>query len=410
MKNEWKRAVASFLALALVAVLCLSCDGGGKGVTITIGELADFTGPGAPAEKTLAFITQDMARYYNDENLIPGVKVKVAAYDTQFDPARILLGYDWCKNRGAKVVITLEPSTADALKPFAERDKVVIAAMGAFPVVFEPPGWVFGFSNTQTWAMKSLLQWVSENDWDYDQGIPKLGLAGWSDPASHNLDEAIKEYIEKHPGEFDYLGGYFSAVGTMTFRGEAEKLKDCDYVTSGSGFAIPYILRELRAKDSKARLIDATGSVGSFKGFYVDLVGWKVIDGTLFTNQSIYWNESTPIVDLVKELLYQYRPSEAEEIINAGVGYVGAAHQMIAILEVLQQAIQKVGAENFDDGQAFFDAALSYRTASSMWEGYREWGFGQTKRYLMDHNVIYEFSAEAQDLVRVTDWLPQIKE
>jgi hypothetical protein len=45
-----------------------------------------------------------------------------------------------------------------------------------------------------------------------------------------------------------------------------------------------------------------------------------------------------------------------------------------------------------------------------MWEGYREWGFGQTKRYLMDHNVIYEFSAEAQDLVRVTDWLPQIKE
>jgi hypothetical protein len=410
VKNEWKRAVASFLALALVAVLCLSCDGGGKGVTIVIGELTDFTGPAGPACKPIHYAIQDMARYYSEDALIPGVKVKIATYDTKTDPARELLGYEWCKGRGAKVIISYMPGAAEVLKPFAERDKVVIAALGALPSAFEPPGWVFGFSNTQFWAMKSLLQWVSEYQWDYDtQGIPKLGLAGWSDPSSHNIEAAIKEYIEKHPGKFGYVGGYFSPVGTMTFRGEAEKLKDCDYVTSGSGFAIPYILRELRAMDSKARLIDATSSVGSFKGFYVDLVGWKVIDGTLFTNQSIYWNESTPIVDLVKELLYQYRPSEAEEIINAGVGYVGAAHQMIAIFEVLQQAIQKVGAENFD-GQAFFDAALSYRTASSMWEGYREWGFGQTKRYLMDHNVIYEFSAEAQDLVRVTDWLPQIKE
>jgi hypothetical protein len=411
MKSGWKRGMACLLSLVLVTVFLLGCGGGGEGgkVTITIGELTDFTGSAAQAVKTIHYVLEDIARYYNEENLIPGVKVKIAAYDTQMDPARELIGYQWCKGRGAKVMIALLPGTAEVLKPFAERDKVVIAAMGAFPVVFEPPGWVFGFSNTQTWAMKSLLQWVSENDWDYDQGIPKLGLAGWSDPASHNLDEAIKEYIEKHPGEFDYLGGYFSAVGTMTFRGEAEKLKDCDYVTSGSGFAIPYILRELRAKDSKARLIDATGSVGSFKGFYVDLVGWEVIDGTLFTNQSIYWNESTPIVDLVKELLYQYRPSQAEEIINAGVGYVGAAHQMIAIFEVLQQAIQKVGAENFD-GQAFLDAAIDYKTTSALWQGYPQWGFSQTKRYLVDHNLIYEFSAEAQDLVRISDWLPQIKE
>ena len=49
-------------------------------------------------------------------------------------------------------------------------------------------------------------------------------------------------------------------------------------------------------------------------------------------------------------------------------------------------------------------------TTSATWQGYPEWGFSQTKRYLMDHNVIYEFSAEAQDLVRVTDWLPQLKE
>ena len=72
MKNEWKRAVASFLALALVAVLCLSCDGGGKGVTIVIGELTDFTGPAGPACKPIHYAIQDMARYYSEDALIPG--------------------------------------------------------------------------------------------------------------------------------------------------------------------------------------------------------------------------------------------------------------------------------------------------------------------------------------------------
>jgi len=29
---------------------------------------------------------------------------------------------------------------------------------------------------------------------------------------------------------------------------------------------------------------------------------------------------------------------------------------------------------------------------------------------LVDHVVIFEFSAEAQDLVRITDWLPIVKD
>ena len=62
MSYVWKRAVASFLALALVAVLCLSCGGGGKGVTITIGELTDFTGSAAPAVKSIHYVIEDIAK------------------------------------------------------------------------------------------------------------------------------------------------------------------------------------------------------------------------------------------------------------------------------------------------------------------------------------------------------------
>ena len=109
----------------------------------------------------------------------------------------------------------------------------------------------------------------------------------------------------------------------------------------------------------------------------------------------------------MNQLLYKYRPDEAEDIIYTGVGYVGAGHQVIAIFEILRQAIEEVGAENFD-GQAFYNAALEYETTSPIWEDYPVWSFSETKRYLVDHIVVDEFDAEAQDLVRITDWLPLV--
>lgn len=154
----------------------------------------------------------------------------------------------------------------------------------------------------------------------------------------------------------------------MSPRGEAEKLEDCDYVTSGSGTAIPYILRELRSMNYRARLIDATDSVSSFKGFYVNLVNWEVLDGILFTNLSILWNKSTPIVELVKDLLHQYHLSEAEQIINACV------------------------------------------TTKIHIEGYPDKSFSETKRGNVDYARIYEWKAEGEHLVSRSDWIPLIGE
>ena len=408
MKCRCKIAAVFLLVLVMVVPLSFGCGGGGGGkVTITIGELTDFTGIAAPAVKTITYITQDIARYYNDENLIPGVKVKIAAYDTQYDPSRIVPGYDWCKNQGAKVIITLFPGDPDVLKPFAETDKVIIAAMGVNPEAFDPPGWVFGFSNANVWATKTLLKWISDNDWDYGQGISKIGMAAWNDPLGVLVDKATKEYVQNHPGKFDYVGAYHAPAGTVIFAAEAKKLEDCDYVTSG-GYPSIYLLRDLRAIGSKAKMIDGVSSMLSYKKLFVDVVGWEGVDGTLTTNESWYWNDSSPFVDLAKELLQRYRPSQAVEIMDAG-GYVGPATQVIAIFEVLQQAIQKVGAENFD-GQAYFDAAIDYKTTSPIWKGCPQWGFGQTKRYLIDHHALYEFSASEQDVVRITDWLPQLME
>jgi hypothetical protein len=376
----------------------------GEPVTITIGELTDLTGPASSALIPVLYATEDIVRYYNDERLIPGVKIKLAAFDNRSDPARDVPGYDWLQGKGAGLIIASLSTTAQTLRPFAERDKLpIIVLAGTIPVVMEPPGSVFAINCPPRYETNTLLRWVGEEHWDYTKGIPKLGLVGWVSADVVEMETAIREYSQAHPDKFAYVGGFLAPVGTLSWSGQVEALKDCDYIcTTGSPMAT--LMKQFQSAGYSATFIGPSAA-SAYRGLLVDQLGYEALDGTLFANESLWWNESTPIVDLAKELLYRYRPSEAEEIINRGNGYVGAVHQVIAIFQILEQAVAEVGAENFNS-QAFYDAALKYKTEGPMWEGYPQWGFSQIRRYLTDHIVIYEFSAEAQDLVRVSDWLP----
>ncbi|MBM3302557.1 MAG: hypothetical protein FJY85_21725, partial [Deltaproteobacteria bacterium] len=135
-----------------------------------------------------------------------------------------------------------------------------------------------------------------------------------------------------------------------------------------------------------------------------DLCGWARLDGTLTGSVSLTWHEETPIVDLAEKLLRTYRSGRANEIMRASHSYVGACQQVVSILDILRVAVEEVGAENFD-GQAFYNAATKYHTSGSIWEGYPEWGFSETKRNLVDNICVYKFDAQTESLVRVSDWL-----
>jgi ABC-type branched-subunit amino acid transport system substrate-binding protein len=381
---------------------------GEEPVTITIGELTGLTGIASSALIPVHYAMMDVARYYNDEKLIPGVKIKVVAYDNKSDPARDVPGYAWCKERGAELIIAPLSTTAEILTHFAEKDKLPIMALASTMLAIEPPGWVFNTSCPPRYETNTLLRWVSEEHWDYTKGIHKFGLVGWNLPNVVEIETAIKEYCQAYPDKFEWVGSFLAPAGTMAWSSQVEELKDCDYIcTTGSPMAT--FMKQFQSAGYSATFLGVSAA-SAYRSSLVDELGYEALDGTLFANESLWWNESTPIVDLAKELLYRYHDSsEAEEIMNAGSGYVGATQQMVAVLEILSQAVAEVGAENFNS-QAYYDAALKYKTEGSMWEGYPQWGFSQTKRYLTDHMVIYEFSAEAQDLVRVSGWVPLVLE
>ena len=405
MQNNWKRGIASILVLALIVTLCFGCAKEEEEVvTVVIGELTDLTGPAAIPVLPIHHAMMDLVRYYNEEGLIPGVKLRLATYDTRLDPARTIPGWDWVRERGAEVIYAILPQDAEMLKPFGEREKVVITTSSTSRPVIEPPGWAFSSAVPFRPVVKTLLKWVSEEHWDYTKGIPKLGYVGWRVPDAVDEKGAISEYYEAHPEEFDYIGGFLPPSGTMGFGSEAAALKDCDYIFIDV-MAGPWFMRDFHDRGFDAQFIGGTG-VGSMEGFFVEMVGWEGVDGLLSLELTRQWDEPYPLVDVTKELLYRYHPDEAEEIIRRGSSYVGGFPCILAFFKILEKAIEEVGAENFD-GQAYYDAAVKFEMQL---EGCPKWYFTETRRYMADEVALYKWSAEAEARVRITDWLPIVIE
>lgn len=409
MNRIRKMAMAFLLVSVLIATLFMGCGGEKEGeeVTITVGELTDLTGPASTALKPIHRVIEDVVRYYNEEAVMPGVKIDLHTYDTHYDPGRTLPGWDWLKGRGAQFVITIMAHDALQLKPRAEREKTPVSCMGTARELLDPPRWVFSFSTTPAWNTKTLLKWITEEHWD-GQGIAKIGYCGWLQAHDEEVAMAMEEYCQEYPGQFELVGTHLAPVGTMSFLTEVQRLKGCDYVFSVAGLAVGNVMRDYYAAGHTATLVDPVGILSSDQGYISDLLGWDAIEGWLSSLSSLTWTTPTSLINFLDELLHRYHsPREVEAIMHDG-GYSAPGHLVVAMFEVLKNAVEEVGAENFD-GQAYYNAAKTYSTTSPMWEGYPEWGFSETKRHLVDQLAIHEYSAEKKDLVWVSDWLPLVK-
>jgi len=406
MNHKWKMGVICFMALILLTPLGLGCakEAEEGKVSVTIGHLTDMTGAAASVGRPLLWALEDLVRHINEEDPIPGVELKVVTYDIKLDPARDIPGYEWVKERGAKVIVALMSSTAEALKPFAARDKIPVAGLSVSTAMVEPPGWVFAFLPPLASQIRTLLDWIS-NEWDYAKGKPKIGCAGYADAYGIDGERGMREYCLANQDQFEYAGGYLAPFGVMTWTSETEKLRDCDYVFISALGGVAYVsyISESQGKGYAGKFIHAEG-LAAFFDLLIEKCGWETLDGSLGLHSWGWWNETWPAVELVKSLLYEYHPREAENVVYAGIGYIGGGLQQLFFLEILRKAIEEVGAEDFD-GQAFYDTAVEFKTT---WEGYPERGFTETRRYCVTEQLVYEFSAEAGDLVRRSDWIPII--
>ena len=406
MKHKCKMAVAALLVLALLlSTPLLGCgdeDEKEDRITITIGMLTDLTGPAGPALVPLLWALQDQIKYINEEDPIPGAQLEVITYDTKMDAARGIPGYEWLKERGSEVIVTIFDYDAAALMPFAEKDKIPLVSL----IVSEPllePGWVFCVNSAMPLQMAALLEWIGEQS-EPSEEVLKIGCIAPFAGAGIEAEEKLREYCQDHSDEFDYVEGFLVPFTTMSWPGEVEKLKDCDWIAfaGSTGMNVASFVEQFRGKGYTTAKFFGQEGVASFWGYVTDKVGFEALDGSVFWVGAAWWSDPYPVVDFLKGLLHEYHQGEADKIMRESIGYIGGGVQTYFFLQILQQAIESVGAENFD-GQAFYDTAVKFKITM---EGFEEWGFSATKRYCQDHGRIHEVNAETEDLEIVGDWVP----
>lgn len=375
-------------------------------VEITIGNLTDITGPSSNALVVITTALEDLARYYNENNIIPGVELEVVNYDTQYDPNRFTTGYEWLKSRGADLIFTSVPDTPLALKSIVDKEKILLFSASGYVEQLDPPGYVFILGTIPEHQAYTFLNWIAENDWDYESNGPaKIGGASWTDGYSQSFIAAMEKYAEVHPDQFKWVGGYLNDF-TFTWGPEVETLKDCDYVFP---CVMPIaFMKEYRSAEGTAKFICADAQTGFFS-LISDAELWDDIDGSVFIKGgSMWWNDdSDELISLNKKVLYENHPDEAEDIIRAGSGYLVMAGIYYPMFEMIAAAVEAVGAENFNS-QALYDAAISY---SLEVDGIERSGFTETRRYALSNYMIYKASAADEDMIKADEnWIPHLVE
>src|SRR4030042_112825 len=347
-----KASISLFMILTLVVTACLGCAGGEKEkTTIIIGNLTDLTGVAAPALEPMTWALEDIVKDINENETIPGVKLKVVNYDTAFNPARFLAGYDYLKSKGAQVIVSVFNDASETLKPYAAEDKIAILGMATSVPMVDPPGGGFAFSPPTRWSIKSMLKWVSD-DWDYaDEGRkPTLATVGWNDNWGQDNAQGAEEFCEDNPTLFDYVGSFLSPVGFQgPWSGDIAKTKNVDYINVAANGALMPATFWKEYKDAGGTGINIdTEAQSAYVGFITDYCGWNYLDGKVNAQGWGWWDLGWPETEYIRDLLYNYHHDDAEDVIKAGMGYLGGGAMQRFALDIVLAAVEEAWAEIFD--------------------------------------------------------------
>lgn len=376
-------------------------------VTFKLGNISDVTGPAAPALTVVDGALADLVKYFNDNNLIPGMEIEVVTYDSQYNPGNAKPGYEWLIDRGADVMVTGLPPIIDALYPLCTEDEVVLLTIACNAEAIELPTWNFAFEVTTQSFIYTLMPWIEQNDPDFPTDRPaKIGGTGMIGPYAQYLQEAGEAYADANPDKWEWIGGHLLGWETVTFGPEVEALLDADYIIPPStGFYIGNFIKEYRDAGGEANFL-GTDAHNAYMGMIVDAVGgWEPIDGMLFSLPNRWYNEDSEVTNLMNQLLTDYHgASEAASLKKAGSSYQGAFHMLWGMLMLIKETAEEHGASNVNS-QTIYDTATSFNLEM---DGGQVISFSETERTAWDYFGIYEASAADQDLMRIgaDDWWP----
>jgi len=402
------RRLTKIVVLVLLAVMLATLPGLAgcaeekeKTPQITIGVLTDFTGVASFAVKQLVDAMMDYFRMVEEEDPIPGVKIKFITYDTRLDYARTAPGYVWLKGQGAVMMNIINPADREILVDRFVEDKIPVIGSQTLPTLMAS-GWDFSFSSSNAHETEVIMQWIMDT-WDYNTlGMPKIGHLGYAHVVADYHQDGIDAAMEANPGKFDFAGFERSPMGTTAWAVEINRLKDCDFIiVSAVGPMMASFVKEARLRGYEGDLLSG---INAFPGYW-DLVTGAVPSEDLYAcfwaGYYPWWNENVPFITDLKEAIQRYRPGEAEALMRSSGPLAGWAMGLF-MADAIRRAVEEVGAENVDR-IAIRDALADTNMTVEGWGN--TWKFTEDQYFLARAERVFEWSIAENDWVVISDWI-----
>ena len=410
---EKERILAAILIFTLLIPIVLSgCSDADSeeteiekpDVVITIGNLTDKTGVASGPMSIIDTALNDVVEYYNDNNLIPGVTLKVIDFDEQYNPTRDIPGYESLIARGADFIWTPVPMAVPSLLERANSDEYVIfAATANMEESVLEGGYIFSLGVTPRHEAYTLLDWISNNHEDYPTNrIAKIGGAAWDDAYSQSWFFSAKDYIEAYPGRFVWEKEFLTAF-KFDWSEEIQVLKDFDYVY----LPVPphVFIKDFRKAAGESSTLIGTEVQCAFMGVIEHNDLWDELDGSLFIRVTPWYHETGKMIDLINQILNEkHSPEDVQRFKKEGVGYL-SAKQSYLMLDIVREAVEEVGPENFDS-HALYNAANTWSYDMAGIEDF--FSYDEKKRMSQNYYAVYEADGDNKTLNRISDWMYRV--
>jgi branched-chain amino acid transport system substrate-binding protein len=394
-----KRVGVAILAIALTALLlftaCAPSEGPLPGArkVVEVGEIGSLTGPGSSADQNFLFGVLDYAKYFNEQEMIPGVTVEIPWRDSARNMERWLSAYEALKARGVHVMMSNETLGLEPFQARVERDQITMYSGNPIQEMVYPPRWYYFRSPTWAEQFAVLAEYLMEN-WQ-EERPPKLAIitvdSSFGRQVVRGADYAESLGFEILPLEFVPYVPIDSTTQLLRIREGGADFVYIQWLQLGSG----PIMRDAE----RLGLLDQiqfTGLEYSVGRQMIEMAG-AAAEGYLVPNTlPSFADTDVPGIQL---MLDRWRQEHAEPE-PAGPEYIAGWVGTAITCEAVRRAVENVGYENLR-GPAIKEAFDSIK-------GFDVDGLVTITYNPPDDHRGYDkiavYQVQGGQILRVTDW------
>ncbi len=394
---QQKQIRITILAIALTALLLVGACAPAPTVekkTVEIGAIWSMTGAAAATLHMTAMGWEDYIRYFNQQEGIPGVSVKLTWADDALQYSLFRSHYERFVERGIQAISAHEETGIMGLKERFAKDEVVVCGgeIGYEVLTYPTIAWLYLTHPTLAEGFAVVAQHFMEN-WQ-EERPPKLAFMGIDSPWGYDPIATGTEYAEGLG--FEVLPMEVVPFVTLDATTQLLRLKSegADFVyVQGLPVTVGPVLRDA----------ERLGLLGQMRfGGHASAMGERVIEMTGTASEGFLvfrltpWLSETeyPGIKLMVDNQMEYHGKVYRES-EYDTGWVPAA----VVCEAIGGAIENVGYENLD--------GLAIKEAMDSMKGFDIYGLATVTYNPDDHRGITRgavYQVKDGKIVRVSDW------